>query len=774
MPTDNRRLILANGERLVGKVEKKGTSRPSPLPRSYDEARELVIRQTGEMLRSAANISENRRYPDELFVCFRLHPDMLAKTYEPDSIFVQIPDLKKVGSRNWRPNLDEVAQTEKVKKQKGNASGVQGIGRLLFVKGNEEGYERLIHTLNRSTHVLPAVFQSDIRKIERIDFLSPEEQLQGFEDDWMSGRVEMVLHPSLEGAERQISFFNELFDEINIAKDRARSVFYGDGPGFISALATKESLLKLRGCNPLRTAHPIIFNGVTDLRTLPNIKAPPPPAPSTTRSTIKIGLFDGGIDPNCPHLKGFAEEDAALAIKSKSHPAYTSHGTAVAGAVLYGSLDQYDPSKALPAPPVSVVSIRVFPPTKAGDHELYECIDVIENAVPSRPDISVYNLSFGPRGPILDDSISRFTYALDQLAIQHRVLFFVAVGNDGEDPKLHRIQVPSDVVHGIGVGAYTIRRNGQMRAPYSCKGPGREGAKIKPDFAAFGGCEVSLFHLLSINPGMKITEMGTSYASPVASRLGALTNGLFDRATPLLTRALLTHCAIHPDGKPDHEIGHGFIPDSVEDILNCSSTAVTIAYQGDVLPKNYYQLQIPLPTGLNIPGLIQITWTIAAMCPVEFDHPGDYTACCIEDTFYPNSQIFTFTPKNKKGSPRHLHIVDDRAEIAALGGSWKKSDFPLSRSGNKYPTEHEMRDQEYKWDTIVRRSISARAASLHQPFIVLHAIGRHSVVNRFPYAAVVTISAPKFTADLHNEIVRKYPVLQPIRVKTQAEIRIQI
>jgi len=292
MPSDNRRLILANGERLVGKVQKKGTGRASPLPRPYDEARDLVIRQTREMLRTAANISPNRKYPDELFVCFRLHPDMLAKTYEPDSIFVQVPDLRKIGSRNWRPNLNEVAQTEKVKKQKENARGVHGLGRMLFVKSKEEGYQRLINTLNLSTHVLPTEFQNDIRKIERIDFLSPEEQLQGFEDDWIKGRVEMVLHPSKEGAERQLSFFNRIFDEIDIPKDRTRSAFYGDGPGFISALITRESLVQLRGCNPLRTAHPLQFNGVTDLRSLPNIKAPPPPLASTTRSTIKVGIFD--------------------------------------------------------------------------------------------------------------------------------------------------------------------------------------------------------------------------------------------------------------------------------------------------------------------------------------------------------------------------------------------------------------------------------------------------------------------------------------------------
>lgn len=772
MPTNERRLILGNGEKLVGITEKAGYGRASPFPRTYDEARDRVVDQVKRALAAGTGIPRTRRYSDELFLCMRLHPDMLAKSYDPEELFIQVPDLKNVGSRTWRPNLAEVAQTERVKKQRVGRDEISGLGRLIFVQSTEEGFERLLKKLDLNTRLLRKTFQEDIQKIEKIDYLSPEEQVQGFKPEWEKGRVELVLHPSRHGAEEQQSFLSTLFDELQVPRGKSRSAFYANGPAFISAVLTKEVIRQLGTCNPLRTVHPIEFKGLPDLRSAQKFPAPPPPT-VTSVSTIKVGVFDGGIDTKCAHLKGFATEDTALCIKTKPDPSYVSHGTAVAGAVLYGPLERHDPTQPLPGPPVSVVSFRALPPSDTTDFELYECIDVIENAVPSRPDISIFNVSFGPIGPILDDTISRFTYTLDQLAINHDVLFFVAVGNDGEDPKYHRIQSPSDLVHGVGVGAYTVRNGSKQRAPYSCKGPGREGAKIKPDFSSFGGCTLTPMHLLSTTPGMKILNYGTSVATPLASRIAAQANGLYDRATPLLTRALLTHSALHPVGDVDHELGHGCIPDDVDDVLNCSTKAVTIAYQGELVPKNFYKLVIPVPENISIPGTVEISWTIAAMCPVEINHPGDYTSCCIEDTFYPHSDVYIFGNAVEKSSKRY-NVREEKDAILTLGKGWKRSAFPVPKSGNRYPTEQEKRSIEYKWDTIVRRSVSMRANSLHKPFLVLHAIGRHSELERFPYAAVVTISAPKFTGDLHNEIVRRFPVLQPIRVKTEAEIRVRI
>ncbi|MGV3774508.1 MAG: S8 family peptidase [Verrucomicrobiales bacterium] len=776
MANEQKRLILGNGQQLVDKIEKRGSGGRSELPRDYGEARELVLNNVREILRQTAQLPKNRKYSNEIITCLRLHPDMLAKSYDPQKLFTELPTLRNIGSRNWKPRLKDVAQTKRViKQQAGDDTGV-GIGRLIFVQSSDGGLDQLIQKLNDRESALPQEFKDDIRKIERLDLLSISEQVQGFSSEWTNGRVEMVLHPSRGGREQQLSFLNLLFTDLNVSAEKSRQAFYAGGPGFVSAILSREALLSIGHCNPLRAIQPLNFSGLPDLRSAPVFKAPPVPN-SKTRSIIKVGVIDGGIDPKSPHLQGHAEEDFSLSINTPRDPGCVSHGTAVAGAVLYGPLERHDPDKPLPTPKVSVVSIRVLPTSDPSDIDLYECIDVIERAIPSRPDISIYNLSFGPVGPILDDTISRFTYSLDELSVNNDVLFFVAVGNDGHEPgSLNRIQSPSDLVHGIGVGAYTVRRGEKVRAPYSCKGPGREGAKTKPDFSAFGGCSQSPMHLLSVVPGMKIMECGTSFAAPIAASLGAQANGLYDRATPLLTRCLLTHCAKHPENDPDHELGHGCLPDSVEEVLNCSPNIVTVAYQGEVVPKTYYKLLIPIPENIDLPGLVTVSWTIGALCPLEITHPGDYTACCVEDTFYPDSNVYNFTLKQQgPNAPKKvLHLNRDKFTIEGLGKDWRQSDFPVSKSGNCYPTEIEKRVFDYKWDTIVRRSKRVYGNSLHKPFIVLHAIGRHAEINRFPYAAAVTISAPKYKGDLHAEIVRRFPVLQPIRIKNESEIQIRL
>ncbi|ETK27897.1 YprA [Paenibacillus larvae subsp. larvae DSM 25719] len=173
--------------------------------------------------------------------------------------------------------------------------------------------------------------------------------------------------------------------------------------------------------------------------------------------------------------------------------------TAVAGVVLYGDLNQYEANSHLDDPVLFVESFRVLPLSDPKDFDLYEAIEFIEQVVPNRHDIDVYNLSFGPTGPIFDDEISRFTYALDTLAWNYQKLFVVAVGNDGEAPSpYNRVQAPADLVNGLGVGAYTFNYDTaeRIRASYSCIGDGREGCKVKPDVCAFGGDSRYPIHLI--------------------------------------------------------------------------------------------------------------------------------------------------------------------------------------------------------------------------------------------------------------------------------------
>jgi hypothetical protein len=423
-----------------------------------------------------------------------------------------------------------------------------------------------------------------------------------------------------------------------------------------------------------------------------------------------------------------------------------------------------------------VVSIRTLPTSDPKDVDLYEAIDVIERAVPARKDVKVFNVSFGPRGPIEDDTLSRFTWVLDSLSVAHKVAFFVAVGNDGEMVGLDRIQSPSDMVHGVGVGAFTTNGRGPVAAPYSCKGPGRECGKNKPDVSAFGGCQNTPMHLVSTRPGHKVLQWGTSFASPLAARLGAQACESFDRSSALLARALLIHSASHPASDPDHLLGHGCIASGIDEVLMCEGNSVTVVFQDDILPSGIVRLPIPLPKNVLVPGKAQILWTVAGLPPINPNHPSDYTSCCLEDTFYPHSRRFKFAPpQGAAGPPKTLHM-DQQAETIRdlLSAGWKQSAFPAPESGNNYRHEKDLRALDCKWEPLVRRRSSKMAAGLHDPFLTLHAIGRNGATSRFDYVVVVTIRTPKFQGDLYTEVRKHYPALTPIRVRTEAEIRVQI
>lgn len=212
-------------------------------------------------------------------------------------------------------------------------------------------------------------------------------------------------------------------------------------------------------------------------------------------------------------------------------------------------------------------------------------------------------------------------------------------------------------------------------------------------------------------------------------------------------------------------------------MLRCGEKEVTIIFQGELLAKRQVKLPILLPPDVVATGNVNVTWTVAGLPPVSPNHPADYTTLCVQDTFYPNSLVFSFTKKDALGKQktRKLHLKNDALEIKRLqGDGWRKPAFPAPESGNTYATENESRTVDYKWEPIVRRSIGKMAKSFHEPFLVLHAIPRHGATGRLDYAAVVTIAAPKLSGDLYDAVLRRFTALQPVRLRTQAELRVQI
>lgn len=55
----------------------------------------------------------------------------------------------------------------------------------------------------------------------------------------------------------------------------------------------------------------------------------------------------------------------------------------------------------------------------------------------------------------------------------------------------------------------------KARAPYSCVGPGREGAKIKPDLLEYGGDINKPFVVVASSGNALGASAGTSFASPL-------------------------------------------------------------------------------------------------------------------------------------------------------------------------------------------------------------------------------------------------------------------
>lgn len=766
-----RRLILSRGEELVAPVRKMIKIVPPPPPRNFDQAREHLVPQCKKVIAELRQLPKQYKVEGDLVMCMRMHPDMLAKTYDPSTIFRQASGLRNAGSRRWNAPLSEVKETERIASKKLEQKTIES--RMIFAQGAMESFEEFVDILNTEEERLPKGFVNDICKFERLDVLRPDESMH-FSQTWSEGRSELIFHPFSDASSEQAEFLENLFDYCKIDRQKASIRAYNAGPTFVSVPLTADSVTKLSRCNILRSARELRSIQIPSLRSLASFPAPRPPT-SAHKSSVVVGMFDGGVDTNVPHLRDHVVQDATLSTPTPEDPDAVAHGTAVAGAILYGPLNRHTLKSPLPAPPVSVVSFRVFPLRDPNDNDLYEVIDLIENVVPQRPDIQTFNISLGPPGSIEDDPVSRFTWVLDSLAQKHRVTFVNAVGNDGAlPPDEGRIQSPSDAVHGLGIGAFTEGVGERIRADYSCYGPGREGGKVKPDVLCFGGCRNRPFHVLT-GTGDAKPASGTSYAAPLGSRLHAGIKGLFPQAQSLLARVLMIHNAAHPKRRHCPELGFGFLDGEARDLLYCSDTEVTIVYQKSLPTSKYHRLLIPLPEDVNLPGRSTIRFTLGVMTNVSIRNPGDYTGGCVVEQLCPNWLIYEFRPPDGvKGSPKKLHLHHDEKLIRELTDQgWTPSQLPAVKQLRL--TEQEHRTKELKWDTVVRKEWTVQTeGALFQPSVILHSMHRRDETDDIEYAAAVSIMCPKYRGNLYAEIRTRFPQLLPVELRAEADLRIPI
>nr|WP_195282431.1 S8 family serine peptidase [Harryflintia acetispora] len=411
----NKHPILGRGELYVSDIEKRYPGGPQKLPHSYHENKMTLIKDI-------STIQKEIQCNDEIFlpekvICVRMEPKFEAKSYSPNML-LSIDGISPIGGRKYTISKSEEGAVN---------------SKLYFAKTSDRGLENLKAILGSGRKDNNVTWQNQISMIRTIDLLDTTEKISGFSNTWDSGLVEIVLHPIVWNNDFAMQQFLSL---LNLSDERYRVHGYENGPLFCAAECTQEVLDRLAKFNPLRTIHPLGELNIPIMRGKSFFDAPAPPL-YKGKPQINIGVFDGGADSSLPHLKDFVSSHELTSVPS--HPALLSHGTAVCGAVLYGLLNYKRPTEQLETPIVAVDSYRVLPQKQTGnpleDNGLYPAIDKIEEMVQRHTETVLYNVSFGPRGAIVDDDISRFTYALDNLStLNHHPLFCVAVGNDGDLP----------------------------------------------------------------------------------------------------------------------------------------------------------------------------------------------------------------------------------------------------------------------------------------------------------------------------------------------------
>lgn len=438
--------------------------------------------------------------------------------------------------------------------------------------------------------------------------------------------------------------------------------------------------------------------------------------------------------------------------KSKDDPEAIEHGLAVTSAFLFGPIE---PNGTAHRPYAYAEHLRVLDNDSHTDDplELYRTLGLIEQVLLSRQ-YEFINLSLGPDLPIEDTDVHAWTSVIDDLLSDGDTFMAVAAGNNGELDAASgnaRVQVPSDCVNVVAVGAASDTASSWQRAAYSAIGPGRSPGVVKPDLMAFGGDAGKYFHV--VRPG-EVAELepqlGTSFASPYLLRSAVGIRAILGAdLSPLAIKALLVHGA-EPKELAVQEVGWGKVPEDLMEIITCPSDVARVVYQGELKPGKYLRARLPIPKG-GLTGMIRLRATFCYACPVDPQDASAYTRAGLEIVFRPN----------------------DKKVKAGASNATPKSFF----SAKKYATEQEQRSDSGKWETVLHGDAKMRGSSLVGPVFDIHynareSGGKPSRPEKIRYALVITVEAPKH-ADLYNDILRAYAnILTPIQPQVSLPVRV--
>jgi hypothetical protein len=751
------RYLIGQGETLSEEIARPPRGMGDKAhPYSFAEARRRLAPQWRSAAKAIEALPVLARPGGNVALEVTLHPSYLAKSYYPTEIVREL-GLRHLGSRATH------IVPEKVVAARAEESGKAQPAPVLYLSGSAS---RLIDFGNILLNWSPndENIEDAFRRIENVSTPSHSrlKSLTKRFEDRSTIPLEVVLHnPDEVGNSDVIITFAEFMKSLDVKYnlDRCRQA---GGLAFLPIVAPRERLDDILNFSFLRA-----------LREAPRIVPFDPIARSFGRAfqvtltteeasapDLSVAIFDGGLPDNHGLDKWVTLHDAPGV--GAPVEAGQRHGLAVTSAFLFGPLVQGEP---LSPPYAKVDHWRVYGDGDGkNDFEAFDLLDRIEGILTSRR-YDFINISLGPDYSLDDDDVSPWTARLDQLLASGETVATVACGNNGElDPVsgLHRVQPPSDGVNMLAVGASDGFGSGWKRAPYSACGPGRSPGYIKPDFLTFGGSYGAPFLALSaVEPHAVAGTMGTSFAAPLAMRLGA---GLRAQFTEPLwapaVKALLVHHATG-DAADRKEVGWGFVSHGLGDLVLCDDYEAHIVYQRQMPVTGAVRLYLPIPTGLT--GNVEIKATFSFYSEVDPEDAINYTRGGLDIQFRPDTT--KIPPPYYKGSKLIIPTVPS-------------SDSFFSAK-NFYATEHMQRDDAQKWETTLSRTKGKRSSSLNQPAFDVSYIarehghgGRRSANMRF--ALVLTIRN-RSARDLYDRvIVSSGNRLQPMRPRVGVQVPIRL
>jgi hypothetical protein len=676
----NRNFLLGYGERLtepIGSIPRNPD--PKKLPYTLSQARDRLLPQLQKVARDVLALPDIACPRDEAVALVTLHPEFLAKSYYPGSLFAS-HNLRAVGSKPA-----QVRPSAWAKQREPEISPTTEI----YVAGKRSCFSEWATELAESSTI-----SEELVRLELLRAPTPEERIRSIPEDHEQVLLEVALHAGESvSSEFIVAGFAKFLEQLGLRGNFERRLYAG-GLCFLPVAARREQVRDIAEYSFLRVARELPQLRPVDPSPIARVSEPSfrvqLPAGPPVDPELRVAVFDGGLDD--ARLEPWASSIDGDGVGA-SERNFLDHGHGVTSALLFGPLD---PRHAVSRPFAYVDHYRVLDDKVGHDpEELYDVLARIQQALSTRT-YEFISLSIGPDLPIEDNEVHSWTAVLDDYLADGRTLATVAVGNNGDMDRASgnaRVQVPSDCVNGLAVGSSAVTGARWYKAPYSALGPGRSPGIVKPDLLAFGGSATQPFHVLG-PVEMTLPKCGTSFATPSVMRMAlGVRAHLGNRIGPLALKALLIHGADAQEFERA-EVGWGRIPESLEEIVTCESGTARVLYQGELTPAKYLRARIPIPHE-GLLGLVTIKATFCFASAVDPQDPGNYTRAGLDVWFRPHSEVF------------------------ANDGALNPKTSPFFRAGD-YVEERELRADAHKWETVLSKSRRMQANSLREPVFDVH------------------------------------------------------